>query len=240
MEARSVSFEVKVGIFVFLGIIIMFLIVFSIGEFYILKPTYKIRVTFGFANGIEDGAPVRLAGINVGEIEDVGAYYDDLQKRTKVFMVAKIKKQARVERDAVCRINTLGLLGEKYLEITPGTAASGHVQDQETVIGEDPVPMEEVTKTMKELTDTARAITASTKVIMERLEKGDGTIGKLLAEEEIYDNLRATTENLRELSEDVKHHPWKLLIKGRETEKTKDPGKEAPGGIKKGGVNFKK
>jgi phospholipid/cholesterol/gamma-HCH transport system substrate-binding protein len=219
MEAKPMSFEIKVGIFVFLGILIMFIIVFSIGEFYMLKPTYKFRVVFGFANGIEAGAPVRLAGINVGEIEDVGVYYDESAQRTKVYLMAKLKKNAQVEKDAICKINTLGLLGEKYLEISPGTQATGFIQNNDVVIGSDPVPMEEVTKTMKELSDSARSVTDSAKTILERLEKGEGSIGKLLKEEDVYDDLRATTSNFRDFSEDIKLHPWKLLIKGKETGK---------------------
>lgn len=224
MESRPMSFEIKVGIFVFLGILIMFVIVFSIGEFYILKPMYKVKVLFGFANGIEMGAPVRLAGINVGEIEEIGVYYDEDVKRTKVYLVAKIKKDARVEKNAACKINTLGLLGEKYLEISPGTIDAGFVQNNDVIVGQDPVPMEEVTKTMKELSDSAKSVTNSASVILGRLEKGEGTVGKLLMEEDVYNDLKATTGNLREFSEDLKLHPWKLLAKGKEQKKENDTG----------------
>ena len=216
MEAKPVSFEIKVGIFVFLGILIMFIIVFSIGEFYILKPMYKVKVLFNFANGIEVGAPVRLAGINVGEIEDVGVYYDEQAKRTKVYLITKIKKEAKIEKDAACRINTLGLLGEKYLEVSPGTQDTGFLQDQDTVIGTDPIPMEEITKNMKELSDNAKSMAESANVILRRLEKGQGTIGKLLVEEDLYNNLEATSENFKELSDDVRRHPWKLLMKEKD------------------------
>lgn len=221
MESKPLSFEIKVGIFVFLGILIMFIIVFSIGEFYILKPVYRIKVVFGFANGIEIGAPVRLAGVNVGEIEDIDVYYDEQLQRTKVMLLAKLKKKAKVEKDAICRINTLGLLGEKYLEIFPGTPEAGFLGDNEVIVGNDPIPMEEVTKTMKELSDTAKAVTESAKVILERLEKGEGTVGKLLVEEDIYNALKATTGNLKDFSEDIKAHPWKLLVKGKEKKQEK-------------------
>lgn len=220
MESKPLSFEIKVGIFVFIGILIMFIIVFSIGEFYILKPVYRVNVIFGFANGIAIGAPARLAGVDIGEIEDIRVYYDEQAQKTKVLILAKLKKEARIEKNAMCRINTLGLLGEKYLEISPGSSEAGFLGDKETIIGLDPIPMEEVTKTMKEISDTAKAMTESAKVVLGRLEKGEGTVGKLLAEEEVYDDLRATAVNFREFSEEIKAHPWKLLTKGRE--KTED------------------
>lgn len=220
MDAKPLSFEIKVGIFVFIGILIMFIIVFSIGEFYVLKPVYRIKVLFGFTNGIAMGAPVRLAGVEVGEIEDIKVFYDEQQQRTKVVLLAKLKKEARVEKNASFKINTLGLLGEKYLEVTPGTVDAGFVKDEEVIVGTDPIPMEEVTKTMKEISDTAKSITESANVVLERLEKGEGTVGKLLVEEDVYNDLKATAQNLKEFSEDIKAHPWRLLVK--EKEKTQD------------------
>lgn len=222
MDAKPLSFEIKVGIFVFIGILIMFIIVFSIGEFYILKPVYRIKALFGFANGIAIGAPVRLAGVNIGEIEDIRVYYDETLQRTKVLLLAKLKKEAKIEKNAVCKINTLGLLGEKYLEISPGTSDAGFLKGEEAIIGYDPVPMEEVTKTMKELSETAKAITESADAILKRLEKGEGTIGKLLVEEEIYNDLR-------DFVKDIKAHPWKLLVKERE--RTEDKAVPAAKGV---------
>lgn len=215
MESKPLNFEIKVGIFVFLGILIMFIIVFSIGEFYILKPMYNIKVLFGFANGIAMGAPVRLAGVNIGEVEDISVFYDTKLQQTRVMLVAKIKKQAKIEKNAICRINTLGLLGEKYLEITPGTVEAGFLEDQEAVVGDDPVPMEEITETMQELSENAKAITESTTVVLGRLERGEGTIGKLLVEEKIYNDLQ-------EFVEDIKEHPWKLLVKQRNKRKEQE------------------
>jgi len=215
MESKPLNFEIKVGIFVFLGILIMFLIVFSIGEFYILRPMYNIKVLFGFANGIATGAPVRLAGVNIGEVEDISVFYDTKLQQTRVMLVAKIKKHAKIEKNAICRINTLGLLGEKYLEITPGTVEAGFLEDQEAVVGEDPVPMEEITETMKELSENAKAITESTTVVLGRLERGEGTIGKLLVEEKVYNDLQ-------EFVEDIKEHPWKLLVKQRKKRKEQE------------------
>jgi phospholipid/cholesterol/gamma-HCH transport system substrate-binding protein len=214
MDGKPISFEIKVGIFIFIGILLTFIIVFSIGEFYILKPMYRVRVLFGFANGIAVGAPVRLAGVEAGEIEDIKVFYDEAAKRTKVALVAKLKQEARVEKNAVCKINTLGLLGEKYLEITPGTAETGFLTNQSEIMGYDPIPMEEITETMKDLSATAKSVTESADVILKRLERGEGTVGKLLKEEEIYNDLR-------DFVKDIKAHPWKLLVKGKEKDVAK-------------------
>ncbi|MCX5715721.1 MAG: MlaD family protein [Candidatus Omnitrophica bacterium] len=215
MDAKPISFEIKVGIFIFIGILLTFIIVFSIGEFYILKPMYHVKVLFGFANGIAMGAPVRLAGVQIGEIENIKIFYDEAAKRTKVMLVAELKQEAKVEKNAVCKINTLGLLGEKYLEISPGTADVGFLANQDEIAGVDPIPMEEITKTMKDLAESAKSVTQNADIILQRLERGEGTVGKLLKEEEVYDDLR-------DLVKDVKAHPWKLFMKGKEQTGTRD------------------
>ena len=213
MDTKPLSFELKVGIFVFIGIIVLFIFVFSIGEFYIMRPIYRFSVLFGFANGIEVGSPVRLAGVEMGEVENINVYYDENYSKTIVKLGVNLRENTRIEKNATCRINTLGLLGEKYLEITPGTPDTGFVKDGDTLIGHDPIPVEEVTKTVKELADTAKSLTESANVILSRLEQGEGTIGKFLVKDDVYNNIEAFTE-------DIKKHPWKLLYRAKE--KTSD------------------
>ena len=111
------AFELKVGIFMLIGIMILFIIVFSIGDINLSKTGYKMRVLFNFASGIGPSAPVRLAGVGVGQIEGLKIYYDEKDKRTKAQLNAWIREGIKVEKDAVATVNTLGFMGEKYLEI---------------------------------------------------------------------------------------------------------------------------
>ncbi|MBI4974219.1 MAG: MCE family protein [Candidatus Omnitrophica bacterium] len=195
------TFELKVGIFVLIGAVILFLIVFSIGDINLIKSGYHINVVFNFAAGIGPSAPVRLAGVGIGEVEGIRLFYDEKDKRTKAILSAWIQQDARIEEDARATVNTLGLLGEKYLEIIPGTSGKRILKDKDTVVGKDPVAMEKITENLAELSD-------SVKVVVDRLEKGEGTIGKLLVEDKIYRDLEAFVE-------DIKKHPWKLLSKPR-------------------------
>ena len=237
MELRTI--EIKVGIFVLIGILILFIIVFSIGDIYLAKPGYHIKIIFHFASGLGQSAPVRLAGVNVGQIEKIELFYDKQEQKTKAMVYAWIKGGSAIEEDAEVTINTLGLLGEKYLEIYPGTSGKRIIKEGDTLIGHDPVAMEKVTENIKTLSD-------SITTIVERLRKGEGTIGKLLVEDAIYNDIKATAGNLKDFtgiikqdggvgrvlfeqgmysdfratagnfkdfSEDIKRHPWKLLSK---------------------------
>ncbi|MEE8360213.1 MAG: MlaD family protein [Candidatus Omnitrophota bacterium] len=202
MNSQEKNFELKVGLFVFIGIIMLFVIVFSIGKIYIFQPGYKIRVLFNFAGGLGEAAPVRLAGVAAGEVDRIKIFYDDDMMRTRVEVTAWIKKNVSIEKDAVVRVNTLGMLGEKYMEIIPGTREAGFIEENGILIGEDPIMMDELAEDLKDLADSAE-------VIMSRLDRGEGTIGKFLTEDAIYNNLE-------EFTYDIKRNPWKLFRKTAE------------------------
>ena len=193
------TFELKVGIFIMIGVAILFFIVFSVGEINFSKTGYKIKVLFNFANGIGGTAPVRLAGVGVGQVQGIRVMRDEKTNTTKAELTVWINDNNKIENDAIVTINTLGLLGEKYLEIFPGTPGSPLLKANETLIGKDPVPMEKFTEDLAKLTD-------SVKVIVDKIKNGEGTIGKFLMDPSIYDKFEAFTA-------DIKRHPWKLLIK---------------------------
>ncbi len=204
----SKTFELKVGVFILIGIAILFVIVFSIGDINLSKTGYKIKVFFNFASGIGPSAPVRLAGVGIGQVQGIHIVHDPKDDKTKAELTVWINDGTKIEEDAVVTINTLGLLGEKYLEIFPGTPGTPAVGPGGALIGKDPVPMEKITENLASLSDSVRTI-------VDKIKSGEGTIGRLLNEDAIYNNLKATTGNLEAFTADIKKNPWKLLNKPR-------------------------
>ena len=222
---REKHLEMKVGLFIGIGIFLMFLIVFSISDVYLLKKGYDIDVVFDFVNGITEDSPVRLAGVDVGEVERINVFYDESLEKTRVKIRVRIFGKTRIEDDAVARVNTLGLLGEQYLEITPGTSQT-FLKHDDILIGKNPLNVGQQMEQMSGLVASAtsvfrkiaegegtlgKLITDDTlyndiQIIFERLRKGEGTIGKLLVKEKVYDDLEYFVQ-------DIKTHPWKLLSK---------------------------
>ncbi|MBD3425734.1 MAG: MCE family protein [Candidatus Omnitrophica bacterium] len=222
---RDEKLEMKVGLFIGIGLFVMFFIVFSISDFYVFEKGYNFNVIFDYVNGITSNAPVRLAGVHVGDVEDISIYYDDEAQKTRVKLNVWVKGQVRVERDAVARINTLGLLGEQYLELTPGKM-NRFLEEGDTLTGKNPVnvgvQMERVSGLVKDISEgrgtlgkllTEDTIYNDLEGVFGRLNRGEGTIGKLLVEEDVYDNIKDFTK-------DIKAHPWKLLHRPRSRDRS--------------------
>lgn len=232
---RRMDLEFKVGIFVAIGIAILISIIFSIGEIKYFQQRYPIKLLFDFANGVEKAAPVRLAGVQVGEVKDIDIVFDETKQKTVVELTVSLDKGAKVEEDAEAFINTLGLIGEKYVEILPGTTGKRILKPGESLQGRDSVPVEKLTEkgyeiasglneTIKHLNKVVgdpqtqeafkatmldlRKLVGSANVVMDKVKSGEGTVGKLLMSDEI-------AKDLEELVKDLKAHPWKLLQKPR-------------------------
>jgi len=241
MMFRRSNFELKVGIFIFVGIVILSVIVFSIGNFYSVKRGYALNILFSFANGISVGAPVRYAGVEVGEVQDIEVYFDEKENIPMVRLSVWVPQNTWINEDAKAAINTLGLLGEKYLEIIPGTREARLLQKGDTLRGKDPVSTEELTRDTKEMLAKIDSMMGSiNKVVgdeefqssikntisnLESLsldlrdfvtvaKEGKGTIGRFMSDDKLY-------KDIDEMILDIKKHPWKLLYRPKESKKKK-------------------
>ena len=129
--------------------------------------------------------------------------------KSKVRVKVWVKKDARIPVDSQFWINTLGLLGEKYLEIMPGKDYQTLVKENDGIAGSDPVPMDEITKETKKLVLQIEEAVNSLNTMLAQVKSGEGTLGKFFYDETVYKNIEGLTEDLR-------RHPWKLFWKTKE------------------------
>jgi len=193
--------ELKVGIFVFIGIVILFTFILSIGGFKTWTSRYQANFIFNFVNGVKYGAPVRFAGVDVGEVKEINLFFNPQEQKTKIRIVCWIKNNVRIPIDSTVWVNTLGLLGEKYIEIMPGKDYSKCLASGQDLVGVDPLSMHEVVRLAD---DIAKNLNES----IIKIKNKEGTIGKLLYDDKIYNELDALIVDLRK-------HPWKLFWKSK-------------------------
>ncbi len=227
------NLEFKVGIFVLIALIILTGFVFLISDVSFFKPGMNLKVDFGFANGLKKAAPVRLAGMDAGKVQDMRIFYDSQSQQTRVEVLVWVNSDAKIPVDSQVWINQLGLLGEKYVEIIPGKNYTSFLKNNDQLVGQDPIAMEELAemgkkiaikiersidglnevantpegqKSLKEIVENLRQISGSLNTVFLRIKEGQGTVGKLLYDEKIYNDLEG-------FAEDIKKNPWKLLFK---------------------------
>jgi len=195
--------ELQVGIFVFIGLVILVTFVLSIGSFKTWTSGYKVNFIFNFVNGVKVGAPVRFSGVDAGEVKKINFIPPSGQdKKEKIEVVCWLKRDINIPKDSTVWVNTLGLLGEKYIEIMPGSAYDKPLATDESIEGVDPIPMHEIFRIGKGVVDTINdAIT--------KIKNKEGTLGKLLFDDQLY-------YDLDDLVIDLRNNPWKVFWKGKE------------------------
>lgn len=150
---RKLTTEMKVGIFVFFGIVAII--------FFILTQTktgkwagYEINVLFDYVSGLEVGSPVRVSGVRVGEVKKIDIIYDTVPK---VSVKLKILPGVKIGRHSKFTIRTLGIIGEKYIEITP-TNEREFLSKGEIVEGENPLSVEKIANMGEEIAENLNRI----------------------------------------------------------------------------------
>jgi phospholipid/cholesterol/gamma-HCH transport system substrate-binding protein len=135
--------ETKVGLLFIAASVLVVLFAYVLGAFNPFSNTHDVYVAYNFAGGIEIGSPVRVMGIKVGKVKDIEfdpGLKDEDGKEVKLKVKVSISKDAwpTVRKDSRFFINLAGIIGEKFLEISPGSTESRVLEPGEIVRGEDP------------------------------------------------------------------------------------------------------
>jgi phospholipid/cholesterol/gamma-HCH transport system substrate-binding protein len=223
MKDGTVSTEAKVGILVLVGIILLFYMSFRVSRLERMKGVIYTAL-FPSVSGLVVNANVEIAGVPVGRVEEIG-----LEKgMAKVWM--KIG-QAQLHTDAEAAVKTHGVLGDKYIEVKPGSPEApvlppgsniSKVQsppDMEQLIAslesaargiadlgitfQEAVGGEKGRNAIKELVANLRDASVGMKEITTKVNKGEGTLGKLVTDEQLYREAEKTLRKMQKAAEGV-------------------------------------
>ena len=121
------NLELRVGIFVIAALLILGGLVFKSGDFY-LKPGYTLRFLFDFVSGVDRGAPVRLAGVDVGMVRQVSLSGREAQaEAVEIVFEVNASYAGDFREDSRAILAAEGLLGERYINISKGSPASPQI-----------------------------------------------------------------------------------------------------------------
>lgn len=202
--------EFKVGLFVTLGVLGLLYLVLSTGKVNFKKQGYYVYASFNDVSGLMPKAPVRLNGLEAGKVEEIAL--SDEPDATMIKLKLWIDQKIKIRANSSVSIKTLGMMGEKYVQITSSKEA-GFIAPDTLLLGKD-------SSDMDALVEQAQQISKEVSQQVDRLLASlNSTIGdNKESVSNIVKNLESTSANFEAFSEDVKRHPWKLLFKGKEKE----------------------
>lgn len=177
------SREFKVGLLALVALVLLAGTVFVLGgrsNLFTRENRYSVR--FAVVGGLAAESPVQVDGVIVGRVREVVLPEAIEEKQVTVWVSIESRYAERVRGDSLARIKTLGLLGDKYVEITSGTAAAEIIPPGAEIPAAAPTDVDRLIDSGEDMVDNVLAISASLRTILVRMEAGEGVLGELLRE----------------------------------------------------------
>lgn len=204
---RNLGFsQLRVGIFVLLGLAVLaFLVLNSTGDFNPFERKLKLKAHYETADGLREGAEVQLAGIHIGKVDQVKLLPPDETGATKVEAQLTVDEYLdgrpindRIRTDSVAQLVSMSLLAnDKLINITPGTPKGSPVEENYVLSSAGALSISQLTQTGNDLLGQINKLAVPTSEILEKANRGDGTLGKIINDDQLYKNLDTTVSEAR-------------------------------------------
>lgn len=162
-----------------------------------LRETFKIKMSlvslFDDVNGLQPGNNVWFSGVKVGTVSTLN-FHGKSQVEVNMKIITKVQQYIR--KDAMVKISSDGLIGNKILVIYGGSEDTAVVAEGDTLSVEKTFSSEDMINTLQDNNVNLKSITTDLKSIAHKLAAGEGTIGKLLNDSSVYENINAATASL--------------------------------------------
>ncbi|MCF7816517.1 MAG: MlaD family protein [Kiritimatiellales bacterium] len=186
---REISIEIIVGLFMFTVLIALGIFTIVLSSENLLKKSYQYEFVFSEIGGLREGDNVFVRGMNVGRVKQT-----DLQDEN-VRVYASLDVPITLRRGYSIEIVSSSMLGGKYLKIDEGPEDAPPLGDNVTILGSLPVDVIE---------ELGKAVTGLQSMI-NAVSQGQGTLGKLLKDDTMYNNMVAVSDDLKTITGKVKN-----------------------------------
>jgi phospholipid/cholesterol/gamma-HCH transport system substrate-binding protein len=200
--------ELRVGLFVLAGAVLLAVVIFYVTGGGGWGPKYRLHAFLPEVGGLALGAPVRVDGVEVGNVEKIvialpkpGA---PPSKEHNIEVVLRIQKsfESYIRSDSTAVLITEGLLGNRYVNIERGFV--GRVlQNDDEIPGREEKALKEVVERSADLMDSLSSITRQASAVLTDVRNGRGSLGKFMVDQTAYNHLNSSLENLDRMMTDV-------------------------------------
>jgi phospholipid/cholesterol/gamma-HCH transport system substrate-binding protein len=198
--------ELRVGITVLVSAVTLAVLLFLMsGTRGLFSKRIMLQSYFDNASGLREGAPVRLSGVDVGNVIHIRVVPDKDKQQTPVEVIMKVstKYGFNLRRDSVISLETAGVLGETYLDIDSSQAIGPIVQNGDTIATQVHPDFNQVVRASQSTLQNMDALLKRADRILAFAESGKGSLGKLIYDPTLYNRLSTTVADLQGMVEDV-------------------------------------
>jgi len=194
MSTQKEKFKIRLGLFVIGGLVLFGLAIFIIGkQRNLFDPVFRLATTFYNVSGLQVGNNVRFSGINVGTVSRILMMNDST---VHVDMLIKESVRSHIKTDSEVAIGSEGIIGDRLLLISQGSAFAPEVQSGDELVSSEPVETDAIITSLEVTALNVEIITDQLAAIMRNINSGKGTLGRLIQDSTIADNLSRTMRNL--------------------------------------------
>lgn len=192
---KSTSQKINLGIFVILGFLLFIITIYFIGNKKdMFNQTIQISAIFKNINGLQTGNNVRFSGINVGTVKQIVILNDSV---IRVDMAIENEVISHIKKDALASIGSDGLVGNMIINIIPGKKSIEVVSAGDIILSENKITTDEILKTINSTSFNAKVITDNLVNITNQISSKEGTIGMLINDTVMSEDLKKTIYNLK-------------------------------------------
>ncbi|WP_243472710.1 MlaD family protein [Winogradskyella sp. MH6] len=195
---KTASQKTKLGIFVIISTILFVVAVYMIGQGKdLFKKTFTISAYFQNVNGLQNGNNVRYAGIDIGTVKSINMVNDST---IKVDMNIEEKIIQHIKKDAIATIGSDGLVGNMIVNIVPGKGTASIIENGDIIESFSKIGADDILSTLSVGSENAALLTVDLLKITTEMLEGEGTIGLLLNDTIMAQDLKQSVYNLKTAS----------------------------------------
>lgn len=212
------SRSLRLGLFLITTLGVLAICVFLVGRQQLkFGSNYRVRSEFDNVAGLNEGADVRVGGLRKGTVRSIKLPQSSDGKVTVSMDLAE-ETQSIVKQDSVASIQSAGLLGDKYVDISFGSMDAGRIKSGDIIESEPPLDVSDLFQKADKILDTSQnalesiaGATDNLNMITGKINSGHGTVGKLINDSTLYQQAAASVTSLHEDADAMKHN---FLLRG--------------------------
>ena len=196
--------QLRVGLTVLIALITLMVLIFMMsgtGGWFTSK--ISIRSYFDNAGGLREGAPVRLAGVDIGNVTGVKIVNGKPLTPVEVTMKVNTKYKFNLRKDSVTLLSTAGILGETYVDVDSSSAKGPETTDGDTLAARNQPDIQDVVRASQGTLQNMDSLLKRVDRIIAFIESGQGSIGKVIYSPALYDQINATVAEFKGLVDDI-------------------------------------